>query len=96
MLLKNNELFLMLKNIFVLLNIFVKIVILFQGSLINRKFKIAVFILNSFFFFLCKQINFDNFNAFLLNKSINLFYKNLIDTILLNGCVFNTKSHKKF
>ncbi len=56
MLLKNNELFLMLKNIFVLLNIFVKIVILFQGSLINRKFKIAVFILNSFLFFiLCKS-----------------------------------------
>ncbi len=34
-------------------------------------------------------VTFDQFNAFLINKSINFFKNNLINPKLLNGTVFN-------
>ncbi len=71
LLLKKHFLLLSILKTVVLLNIFVKTVIFFKDSLINRNIKIIAGIL----FMQVFIITFDQFNASMLDKSINFFPK---------------------
>jgi len=59
--------------------------ICFQDFLLNRKFKRTAFIIGKNVFFNCINVctvTFDQFNASLLNKSINFFFKRKLNTDL--------------